>query len=144
MREAAAPGEMPEATAMELLEKAPFGRVVFTMNALPAIRPVNHIVDGGAVVFRTHEGTAIASAVDGRGVVVAYEADDIDPVHRRGWSVIVLGTAHIVTDPVAVARYEGLLRPWVTTRMEHVVRIVPRTVTGFWLGGDEGDEEVEA
>jgi len=61
---------------------------VFTHRALPAIRPVNHITDNGRVIFRTHEGTAILGAAGaGRATVLAYQADNIDPVTRAGWNV---------------------------------------------------------
>jgi len=46
-------------------------------------------------------------------VVVAYEADEIDPIRHSGWSVVVTGRARTVTDPDRVARYEQLLQPWV-------------------------------
>jgi len=33
------------------------GRLVFTIAGLPAIRPVNHLVDDGAVVVRSDLGS---------------------------------------------------------------------------------------
>ena len=41
--------ELERAEAMRLLASIGYGRVVFTLNALPAIRPVNHLVDDGRV-----------------------------------------------------------------------------------------------
>jgi len=122
--------ELPEAKSMSLLSSVPFGRVVFSRDALPAIRPVNHIVDDGSIIIRTHLGAAVLSAV---GMVVAYEADSIDPVSRTGWSVIVLGLAKPVLDRDEAARFERELRPWVRGTMDHVIRIVPELVTGFEL-----------
>ncbi|HEY8983128.1 MAG TPA: pyridoxamine 5'-phosphate oxidase family protein, partial [Streptomyces sp.] len=69
----------------------------------------------------------------GAGVVVAYEADDIDPWTHLGWSVVVTGYAHLVTDPRELARYDRLLRPWTDRTMEHAVRIQPSLVTGVRL-----------
>ena len=122
--------ELPEAKSMSLLSSVPFGRVVFSRDALPAIRPVNHIVDDGSIIIRTHLGAAVLSAV---GMVVAYEADSIDPVSRTGWSVIVLGLAKPVLDRDEAARFERELKPWVRGTMDHVIRIVPELVTGFEL-----------
>ncbi|HZN70429.1 MAG TPA: pyridoxamine 5'-phosphate oxidase family protein, partial [Micromonosporaceae bacterium] len=79
--------ELPAAEAMALLGSVQYGRVVFTARALPAVRPVNHLVDRGDIVIRTNLGTAVSAAVDGTGTVVAYQADHVDPVRRLGWSV---------------------------------------------------------
>jgi hypothetical protein len=120
------------AGCLRLLGSVSLGRVVYTEKALPAIRPVNHVLDGGAVIIRSHLGGALARAVGStRGVVVAYEADAIDPVEHVGWSVVVTGVARLVADSREVARYEGLLRPWVDIAMDCVIRIEADLVTGY-------------
>ncbi|GAB4585591.1 pyridoxamine 5'-phosphate oxidase family protein [Nocardia sp. IFM 10818] len=121
--------------ALRLLSSVSYGRVVFTREALPAIRPVNHLLDEGEIiVVRTRLTSRLTSAVRAdANVVVAYEADDIDPIRQLGWSVVVTGIARTVTDPERVARYERLLRPWVTGAMDTVVAIEPTLVTGVRL-----------
>lgn len=123
------------AEALRLLASVPFGRVIFTRDALPAVRPVNHFVDEGEiVVVRTRLTSRLTSAVRAEpDVVVAYEADDIDPVAQLGWSVVVTGIARPVTDPERVERYERLLRPWVDGAMDSIVAIEPTLVTGMRL-----------
>jgi nitroimidazol reductase NimA-like FMN-containing flavoprotein (pyridoxamine 5'-phosphate oxidase superfamily) len=118
--------------ALKLLAGAPMGRVVFTHHALPAVRPVNHIVDDGAVIIRSHSGAALLGPAGG-GSVVAYQADRIDELDHTGWSVVVTGTASLIRDPGLLARYEELLTPWVTAETHHVVRISAEIVTGFRL-----------
>ncbi|MDT7845788.1 pyridoxamine 5'-phosphate oxidase family protein [Streptomyces justiciae] len=128
--------ELDSSEALRLLAGVSLGRVVFTRHALPQIRPVNHVVDGGDIVIRTHEGAALTShtgQADGSGVVVAYEADLIDPDTHLGWSVVVTGYAHLVTDPGELARYRAMLRPWVEQTMDYAVRIRPDLVTGVLL-----------
>jgi hypothetical protein len=128
--------ELDDAAALRLLGSVSLGRIAFTQHALPAIRPVNHIVDDGVIVIRTHEGAALTSRTlqaDGPGVVVAYEADSIDPDTHLGWSVVVTGYAHLVTDAGELARYRALLRPWVRQTMDYAVRIRPDLVTGLLL-----------
>lgn len=50
--------------------------MVFTQHALPAIRVVNHLVDGEDVIIRSHAGAAVVTAAGAAdGLVVAYEAD---------------------------------------------------------------------
>ncbi|MGW0771178.1 pyridoxamine 5'-phosphate oxidase family protein [Streptomyces sp. NPDC002676] len=129
--------ELDRAEALRLLSSVSLGRVVFTRQALPTVRPVNHILDGGDIVIRTHEGAALISQAQqdaGTGVVVAYEADAIDPDTRLGWSVVVTGYAHVVTDDDELARIRGLLEPWAAQPgIDHAVRIHPDLVTGVLL-----------
>ncbi|WP_369029794.1 pyridoxamine 5'-phosphate oxidase family protein [Streptomyces adonidis] len=119
--------------ALKLLAEAPLGRVVFSHQALPAIRPVNHLVEAnGDIVIRTHTGAALL----GRAAVsevVAYEADDLDPATRTGWSVVVTGAACPVSDPAELGRYLTVLTPWVDTEMDRVVRIRADIVSGYRL-----------
>ncbi|MPY99793.1 MAG: pyridoxamine 5'-phosphate oxidase family protein [Actinophytocola sp.] len=122
--------ELSPAAALRLLGSVPIGRIVFTARALPAIRPVNHVLIDGDVVLRCHSGAVLLGAID---QVVAYEADAIDPETHAGWSVIVTGKAEEVTDADEVARYEGLLPPHVGLTVQHVVRIRPEIITGFEL-----------
>ncbi|MEH1017325.1 pyridoxamine 5'-phosphate oxidase family protein [Micromonospora sp. CPCC 206060] len=126
--------ELSRHEALRLLAGVAMGRVVFTQRALPAIRPVNHILDNGDVIIRTNLASSVAANVDRRpGTVVAYEADVIDPDTRTGWSVVVTGVAHLVDNPRDQARYEALLRPWVSNPADCVLRIRPDIVTGFRL-----------
>ncbi|MEU1998193.1 pyridoxamine 5'-phosphate oxidase family protein [Nocardia gamkensis] len=126
--------DLGRAEALRLLASAPLGRVVYTRNALPAIRPVNHLVDGGLIVIRTRLTSRLAGAVRGNSpVVVTYAADDIDPIRHVGWSVSVTGLAHTVIDVERIARYEQLLRPWVEGVMDSVITIEPDIVSGIRL-----------
>ena len=128
--------ELDRDEALRLLGSVSFGRIVFTRHALPTVRPVNHLLNDGDIVIRTHEGAALTSRAqeaDGSGVVVAYEADAIDPYTHLGWSVVVTGYAHLVTDPVELARYQTLLEPWVQQNMDYAVRIRPDLISGVLL-----------
>ncbi len=120
--------------AMRLLASVDFGRVVFTLHALPAIRPVNHLIDDDEIIIRTQLSTKIAAVIDQPAdIVVAYQADALDPVRRLGWCVVVTGIARPITDPERIARYERRLRPWVNRVMDMVIGIRPEIVTGFRL-----------
>jgi hypothetical protein len=123
------------AECWDLLRGTSLGRVVFTMQAMPAIRPVNHLIDGHTIVIRSHHGSAITGHASGDGAVVCYEADDIDPVRHTGWSVIATGLARPVTDPGAVSRYQQALEPWDARPMNQVIAITPQTITGIRLAG---------
>ncbi|MFE9846169.1 pyridoxamine 5'-phosphate oxidase family protein [Streptomyces goshikiensis] len=128
--------DLDRSEALRLLSTVSLGRIVFTRHALPDVRPVNHLVVGEDVIVRIHEDGALGSLVapcDVPGVVVAYEADVIDPVTHLGWSVVVTGYARVVADPDEVDRYASLLRPWVARPMTSALRIRPDLVTGFRL-----------
>ncbi len=146
--------ELTAGECWQLLASVPIGRVVFTHRAMPAIRPVNHLVEGRTIIIRTHLGAAIASRAatslsdtagaagssagargEEPGSVVCYEADQIDPVRHTGWSVIVTGLARLVTDPGAIARYADTLEPWMAGDMNQIVAIEPRFVSGIRLVG---------
>lgn len=131
--------ELTRTQSMRLLASVPLGRIVFTHRALPAIRPVNHIIDGDDIIIRSHPGAAIVSAADRAvGVIVAYEADAIVSATRTGWSVIVTGTARLIHDPADAARYEQVLHPWVTDDMSQLIRIHADIVTGYSLAATPG------
>lgn len=128
---------LDRAEALRLLGTVSLGRIVFTHQALPAVRPVNHFLDGENVIVRLHDGatlTSIVAPTDAAGVVVAYEADVIDPETHLGWSVVVTGYAHRVTDTQDLARYAGTLQPWMQhDAMNAALRIEPDLVTGSRL-----------
>ncbi|MEU6497616.1 pyridoxamine 5'-phosphate oxidase family protein [Streptomyces sp. NPDC046984] len=95
----------------------------------------------GDIVIRTHRATLLGRAAGSE--VVAYEADDLDPAARPGWSVVVTGAATAVSDPSELARYRTQLTPWVDTEMERVVRIQADVVTGYRLvSGEPGSRPV--
>lgn len=107
---------------------------MYTRQALPAVLPVNFCLGhDGTVVVRTSVSSELASAID--GAVVAFEADEVAAAHS-GWSVVALGPATLVTDPVEHAR---LLRTgprsWAPASREVFVRIAQELVTGRRLVG---------
>ncbi|MFD7781299.1 pyridoxamine 5'-phosphate oxidase family protein [Streptomyces sp. NPDC059753] len=124
--------ELGRGECLALLASVPLGRIGVSRQALPTIRPVNHLVDGEHIVIRAHTGSALLRDPSLSEVVV-YEADQIDLEARTGWSVMVTGRASLVTDPLEVARYQQLLTPWVDIDMDHVIQITAEFVTGYRL-----------
>jgi nitroimidazol reductase NimA-like FMN-containing flavoprotein (pyridoxamine 5'-phosphate oxidase superfamily) len=127
--------ELTRAECLQLLGTVPVGRIVFTHHALPAIRPVNHVVDfeNQLVVVRATIGAAISAAASPSGIVVAYEADLLDPGRQLGWSVIVTGTARVIADKVVAERYRGRLDPWIGQTTNDVISISTDIVHGYRL-----------
>lgn len=116
------------ARSLRLLGGVPLGRIAFTSEAMPQIRPVNHALDDEDIIIRSHVGAAILAT---HGQVVSYEADQLDPDTRLGWTVIVLGKAQVVQEPGEVARYQRMVEPWIDRQMDYIIRIRPTTITGY-------------
>jgi nitroimidazol reductase NimA-like FMN-containing flavoprotein (pyridoxamine 5'-phosphate oxidase superfamily) len=138
--------ELAREEALRLLATVPLGRVVFTDRALPAIRPVNHIVDGRDIVFRTSSSAAITTAVHGIGTIVAFEADAIDSARRAGWSVVVIGGARVLTDTTQIEHYRQLLRPWTPGTKDDFIAVRADVVSGVRIDGSaawEGDRHAD-
>lgn len=120
---------IPVDECWRLLASVPFGRLVFTEAALPAVHPVNFVVADSAVVVRTGPGRKFEAAR--RGDVVAFEADALDARTRTGWSVLVVGHASVVVDIDRLVEVVDVAhRPWVRGPGEHVVQVAGERVTG--------------
>ena len=114
---------------LTLLGRERVGRLAVSITNHPDIFPINHVIDDGAVVFRTAEGTKLAAAV--LGTAVAYEVDGYDSGTGEAWSVVVKGRA------VEIERLDDLLAaaelplfPWHAAPKHRYVRIEPDEVTG--------------
>jgi nitroimidazol reductase NimA-like FMN-containing flavoprotein (pyridoxamine 5'-phosphate oxidase superfamily) len=86
-----------------LLEAGGIGRVGFAAADGIMMLPVNFAVTRKTIIFRTAPDTLLAVYADGQ---VSFEADHLDQAHRDGWSVLVQGHAHTVTDEREVKRLE--------------------------------------
>lgn len=114
---------------LDLLQTVRVGRLVFTELALPAVQPVNFRVWQGDIAMRIASGQKLAAAVDNH--VVAFEADELDPDLRTGWSVTVIGHARLITDVDELVKLSGVfLQPWADGRCDYFVRIRTEQVTG--------------
>jgi hypothetical protein len=123
---------LPHTETLQLLGSVELGRIAFTVDALPTIRPVNHIVNHGDVILRGHRGVDVVlrAAAD---KVVAYSADVIDPHTFVGWSVTLTGIAQLIENSAMRARYPEVIRPWEVYEEGYVIRIHPEIVTGIEL-----------
>lgn len=61
---------------------------------------------------------------------VAFEIDEIDPVHRQGWSVVARGTLHPVDSTVADFRERFDPEPWLLAERDAWLVIQPFAITG--------------
>jgi nitroimidazol reductase NimA-like FMN-containing flavoprotein (pyridoxamine 5'-phosphate oxidase superfamily) len=114
---------------LDLLQGVRVGRLVWTENGLPAVQPVNFRLWRDDVVIRVAGGVKLAAATEKR--VVAFQADELDPDLRSGWSVTVLGHAQEITAVDDLVDVAGtFVEPWVEGRRDHFVRIRSEQITG--------------
>lgn len=112
-----------------LLRRSTLGRIGVTMGALPVVLPVNFWCDGDRILIRTSAGSKLDAALC--GAVVAFEVDDLDPLYHSGWSVMVTGVAHEITDPAQLQDLAAApLARWAPRGQEHVMVIATDVISG--------------
>lgn len=115
------------ATCLARLASRPVGRVAMLDRGGIVVLPVNHVVDGMTVGFRTTTGTKLFHAV--HGSEVGFEVDEFDSETRTGWSVLVQGVAALATDVESVRLRRLASPPWITDAQRWVV-IHPHEISG--------------
>jgi nitroimidazol reductase NimA-like FMN-containing flavoprotein (pyridoxamine 5'-phosphate oxidase superfamily) len=113
----------------DLLEPGGVGRVAFSSAGEIMILPVNFAMTGKTVIFRTAPDTLLALHADAK---VSFEADRLDDARHEGWSVLVHGRAHKVSDERDVRHLEDRthLQPWADGARDVYVRIAPTQISG--------------
>jgi nitroimidazol reductase NimA-like FMN-containing flavoprotein (pyridoxamine 5'-phosphate oxidase superfamily) len=117
------------AACFDLLGPGGVGRVGFTAADGIVMLPVNFAVSGAEIILRTAPDTLLALHTDAH---LSFEVDHFDEARREGWSVLVQGHAHQVTDELEVQRIERAtgLQPWAPGARDVYVRIVPTHISG--------------
>jgi uncharacterized protein len=74
---------------LELLGAMSVGRIAYTTDDGPRVLPVNYVLEGDSVVFRTvPDGEVYRHALE---TTCAFEIDEIDEFYQSGWSVLAVG-----------------------------------------------------
>jgi uncharacterized protein len=121
--------DLTPAECLHLLRGPVIGRVVFTDAVLPACQPINYLLDGEEVLFRTRNGSKLAAA--SRNAVVGFEVDEIDTTTRTGWNVFGIGAAYEVLDPTRLNDLKARITdPWAPDHDAHVLSIPLQRLTG--------------
>lgn len=117
-----------------LMAPGGIGRLVMTTERGPVAVPVNYKMLGRDVVFRTMPSAEVCTAA--ATSEVSFEVDHFDDVLREGWSVLLTGKAHSVSDPEELATVADLgIRPWVGGNRDRFMRISPGQITGRSIRG---------
>jgi pyridoxamine 5'-phosphate oxidase-like protein len=94
---------------LNLLRDVSLGRIVFTVNALPACQLVTYAMDGDCVMFRSVDGFGFDCAMY-HNTVVALQVDNAHLADRPLWTVTVIGTCHAITDAEDAATVSAVPR----------------------------------
>lgn len=113
---------------LQRIGSVPFGRVVFTSRAMPAVRLVRHARLGEQIVIPA--SLDISVTADETGDVVAYETDLIGPDQRPAWTVQVIGRARRMAVRELPARQRERLASWPGGAPDEVILITAGLVTG--------------
>jgi len=112
-----------------LLAGSEIGRVIVSIDALPAALPVSYLVVDDSVVFRSAPGSKLTAAV--RHTVVGFQVDEFDREQHTGWSVLVVGNSDVVTDEAEIAKLDSAGVPsWFPDALPHYVRIGLQRISG--------------
>ena len=124
--------ELDRAQCMALLGVGGIGRIAFDDGEGPTVVPVNYAVDGNAVVFRTSASgrlnRSLLTSVVGGEVRAAFEVDRYDEASREGWSVLLRGGVHPLSDEEKMAAAQ--VEPWPGGEREAWFRLAAREVSG--------------
>ncbi len=121
--------------SLALLGSAEVGRVGVVVDGQPLIFPVNHVLEGRSIVVRTDSTRMLSGASLAK---VAFEADGFDAGARSGWSVLVQGMGHDVTealDTVSEHLQTVPVSPWAPGSRPRLLRIDIATVSGRRFAG---------
>lgn len=118
----------------ELLASVSVARVGITVDGRIDVLPVNHTVVDGHVAWLSAAGTKLGVAA--AEAAVALEADQVDEDTRDGWSVLVHGTARIVTDDELEQRlFDAETTPWTSADQRTVwIEVADPTISGRRVG----------
>lgn len=112
---------------LDLLNATPVGRVAWNEPEGPIILPVNYVMDGTSIIFRTGIDTALARKL--HLGFASFQIDEHDDFNRSGWSVLARGMVSCV-DANHVTEDAPEVFPWVDGERHYMMRITPLVITG--------------
>jgi nitroimidazol reductase NimA-like FMN-containing flavoprotein (pyridoxamine 5'-phosphate oxidase superfamily) len=113
---------------LRLLGGNGLGRIAVTSGALPVVLPVDYAMDGDSIIVETGRGTTLDFGTT--GAVVAFEVDNLHEHGHCGWTVMVTGVAHEVSDGPDVDRLQDLLGDGRYGSDERFIRISSELISG--------------
>lgn len=123
--------------ALDKLRTVQLGRLVVHRSDQFDIFPVNFVLDGEDIYFRSAEGSKLFTVALNNEVL--FEADEV--TDGCAWSVVVRGEANLLTATNDIQYADSLgLKPWIPTLKYNFVKIAVREVSGREFDLDEEPE----
>lgn len=117
--------ELTPDACLALVGTMSIGRVAVAADGgAPLVVPVNYVLDGEVVVFRTAPGTEV---LDFLGTPMSFQVDLLDPTHHTGWSVLIRGRGAEAADREV---RHLTVESWAPGDRSRWVRVMPNEVTG--------------
>lgn len=116
--------------SLRLLAAKKVGRLAFVDEGTQMIMPMNFTLAAERIVIRTLAHGAGARAVNS---AVAFEVDDIDDFLEAGWSVVVTGTAELLSEEELARLREDAPEPWAEGPRTLFVALSTQQVSGRQL-----------
>jgi transcriptional regulator with XRE-family HTH domain len=122
--------ELTEAECRALIAPGGVGRFLFVQaDRGPVAIPVNFKMDGADVVFRAGGDSATVAGIHQQPV--SFDVDQLDEALSEGWSVLLTGTAIVITDAPELSHVQSLdIQPWAGRDRDLYVRLSPTQITG--------------
>ena len=136
------PRELSPDECVALLSVGSVGRVGLCAADGPHIVPVNYVLDGESIVFRTSV-YGVLGRHDWSAGVVAFEVDELEAATRSGRSVVVRGPAERIEDPDAMDAIAWTTdpSPWAGGLRRQYVRVRFSEMSGRAVGEDTSGPE---
>lgn len=121
---------LTEDECLALIAPGGVGRFLFVQaDRGPVALPVNFKMDGDDVVFRISHDSVSAEGVHQQPV--SFDVDHLDEALGEGWSVLLTGTAQLITEGDELRRAQALgIQPWAGGDRDLYVRLAPTQITG--------------
>ena len=118
-------GALDRDECLRLLQWEPIGRLAVSRQGLaPVIVPINFVLDGDTIVFRTDATDTSLRLFENPA---SFQVDRFDWYRRIGWSVLVQGSAQLLVEGEGD---ELEFEPWAPGERSMLVRLIPDSITG--------------
>jgi uncharacterized protein len=120
---------LDESDCWHLLPRARVGRLAWTdPDGRIMVVPVNFGIDAHSVVIRTGDTALLEAARAGKRC--GFQAEDLEPGLRSGWTVLVDGLLTVADDEATAERLGQLVDPWLREPRPIVLVLTATQVTG--------------
>lgn len=127
--------DLDTAECLRLVASQEIGRIAYNGRFGPMVLPVNYRLFEDSIVFRTAQGSTmdedLTTGIADAEYLIAFEIDELDPDRREGWTVLIHGSAHHVTnEDERLSVIKAGVTPWAGGDRDLYMRIRPTHIAG--------------